>query len=139
MEPYGPVLPVPKDLEFEERATPSFQLYPFDQLPGINLFGVHLEGIAVRQLTPSLDRVAERLDEPSVARPFPRRYSVMLHVSSDSVVLAASCAAPWFININPVMSVVTRAQAFQWFLLPRQSRPGQTNSDFGTSVVEIIA
>lgn len=76
MEPYGPVLPVPMDLEPEERAAPSFQLNPFDQLPGINLFGVHLEGIAVRQFTPFLDRVAERLDEPSVARPFLRRYSV---------------------------------------------------------------
>ena len=61
----------------------------------------------------------------------------MLHVSPNSVVLAA-CAAPWFININPVMSVVIRAQAFQWFWLPRQSRLGQSNSDFGTSVVEII-
>jgi MerR family redox-sensitive transcriptional activator SoxR len=36
------------------------------------------------------------------------------------------------------MSGVIRAQAFQWFLLPRKSRLGQTNSDFGTSVVEII-
>src|SRR5260370_36395423 len=76
MEPYGPVLLVPVDLKPEERATLSFQPNPFDQLPGINLFGVHLEGIAVRQLTSFLDRVAERLDEPSVARPFPRRYSV---------------------------------------------------------------
>ena len=62
----------------------------------------------------------------------------MLHVSPDCVVLAACCAAPWFININPVMSVVSRAQASQWFLLPRQSRPGQNDSDLGTSVVEII-
>jgi hypothetical protein len=62
----------------------------------------------------------------------------MLHVSPDSVVLAACWAALWFININPVMSVVIRAQAFQWFLLPRQSRLGQANRDFWTSVVEII-
>jgi hypothetical protein len=65
MEPYGPVLPVPKDLEPEERAAPSFQLNPFDQLPGINLFGVHLEGIAVRQLTPFLDGLNPTLVSPA--------------------------------------------------------------------------
>ncbi len=62
----------------------------------------------------------------------------MLHVSPDFVVLAASCAAvPRFININSVMSVVIKVQVFQWFLPPSQPRPGQTNSDFG-STVEII-
>ena len=76
MEPNGAVLPVPTDLEPEERAAPSFQLNPFDQLTGVNLFGVHLERIAVRQLTPILDRATERLDEPPVARPLLRRYSV---------------------------------------------------------------
>src|ERR1700738_4637173 len=74
MEPYGSPLPVPMDLESEKRAAPSFQLNPFDQLIDANLFGVHLEGIAVRQLAPFPNRVAERLDEPLVARPFLRGY-----------------------------------------------------------------
>jgi len=76
MEPYGSPLPVPMDLESEKRAAPSFQLNPFDQLIDANLFGVHLEGIAVRQLAPFPNRVAERLDEPLVARPFLRGYSI---------------------------------------------------------------
>ncbi|SRR6266436_4065601 len=74
-EPYEAILPVPTDLEPEERAALPFHLDPFDQLPGANLCGVYLERIAVRQLTPFLDRAAERLDEPSVARPLLRRYS----------------------------------------------------------------
>jgi hypothetical protein len=41
-------------------------------------------------------------------------------------------------SINPVMSVVIKVQAFWRFLLPRQPRPGQTNSNFWASVVEII-
>jgi hypothetical protein len=64
------------DLEPEERSAPSFQLNPFDQLTGVNLFGVHLEGIAVRQFTPFQYRVTQRLDEPPVACPFLRKYSV---------------------------------------------------------------
>jgi hypothetical protein len=36
------------------------------------------------------------------------------------------------------MSVVIKAQAFQWFLPPSQPRPGQTDSDFGSTVMEII-
>ena len=76
MESYGSLLLVQMDLEPEERAAPSFQLNPFDQLIGVNLFGVHLQGIAVRQFVPFLNRVSERLDEPFVARPFQRRYSI---------------------------------------------------------------
>jgi hypothetical protein len=45
-------------------------------MSGVNLPSVHLECIAIRQLTPLLDRMMERLDEPPVARPFLRRYSV---------------------------------------------------------------
>jgi hypothetical protein len=63
----------------------------------------------------------------------------MLQVSPDSVVLAACCAAaPRFINVNPVMSVMIKVKASWRFLLPRQPRPGQTNSEFGVSLVEII-
>jgi hypothetical protein len=51
----------------------------------------------------------------------------MLQVSPDSVVLAACCAAaPRFINVNPVMSVVIKVKAFWRFLLPSQPRLGQT-------------
>ena len=76
MKPDGTILPIPMDLEPEERAAQSLQLNPFDQLSGVNLPSVHLECIAVRQLAPFLDRMAERLDEPPVVRPFLRRYSV---------------------------------------------------------------
>jgi hypothetical protein len=79
----NPLTPSPSDGAIRPRsADPNgwtaqpFQLNPFDQLIGIDVFGVHLEGKAVRQLAPLLDRVAERLDKPPVARPFPRRYSV---------------------------------------------------------------
>ena len=63
----------------------------------------------------------------------------MLQVSPDSVVLAACCAgAPRFINVNPVISVMIKVKVFWRFLLPRQPRPGQTNSEFWVSLVEII-
>jgi hypothetical protein len=36
------------------------------------------------------------------------------------------------------MSVMIKVKAFWRFLLPRQPRPGQTDSEFGVSLVEII-
>ncbi len=62
MEPYGPVLPVPTDLEPEERTALPFQLDPCDQLRGVNSSGVNLERVAVWQFAPFLDRVVESLD-----------------------------------------------------------------------------
>jgi hypothetical protein len=62
MKPYRAVLPVPTDLEPEERAALPFQFDPFDQLAGANLRRVHLKRIAIRELALFLDRAAERLD-----------------------------------------------------------------------------
>jgi hypothetical protein len=67
MDANGTVLP---SLEPEKRAALSFDLDPFDQLPGAHLGGVHLERIAVRQLAPILYRVTERLAEASGAPAF---------------------------------------------------------------------
>jgi len=76
MEPYEVILPFPTDLEPKERAALPFQLDPFDQLAGAYLCSVHLEHITVRELKPFLGRTAERIDEPAIARPLPRSYSV---------------------------------------------------------------
>jgi hypothetical protein len=70
MEPYEAILPFPTDLEPKERAALPFQLDPFDQLPGAYLCRVHLEHISVRELTPFLDRTAERIDEPAISVSF---------------------------------------------------------------------
>jgi hypothetical protein len=64
------------DFEPEERTTLPFQLNPFGQLTSVNLFGVYPEGIAIGRLAPFLHRVSERLDEPLVARPLLKRYSI---------------------------------------------------------------
>ena len=127
MKPSGPILLFPTDLEPEERAAQSLQLNPFDQLSGINLPGVHPERIAVRQL--ALIAWRSKLDEPPVARPFLRRYSVDVACESGLLVPAACCAeVSWFISVNPVMIAVIKRPARSGFFLFCKRLPAQIRS-----------
>jgi hypothetical protein len=76
MEPYDLVLSSPKDLELEERIAFPFQFNPFGQISIAHVLRVHLEGEAIGQLLPFLNRVSEGLDELSLPLPFLRRNSV---------------------------------------------------------------